>query len=83
MKLLLIFNMIIFSVLLSGCWDYSELDDTSFVSSIGVNYLEESDEIELFINILNPDLLSKVEVGGSSDTINNSIGRATCKSLKW
>ncbi len=81
-KILVLINIFLFSIVLGGCWDYSELDDTSFVSSIGVNYIEETDEIEMFLNILNPDLLSKVEVGGSSDTINNSIGSTTCKSVK-
>jgi spore germination protein KC len=75
MKYLYLFLICTVALLLTGCWDSNELDDLAIVTAASLDQAED-DQIELSIQVYNPQVTSTVgagEGGGGGDSITKII----------
>ena len=69
---LILFIIIILTSLLSGCWNYRDLEDLSIVSGIGLD-LKEKDEIIMTAQIINTSSLKSGESGSGSGSADQTV----------
>lgn len=80
-KFLVVINILLASVLLSGCWDASESDKMVYAQGIGVDY--KGGKYTLYVQLMNLSMLAKSESGGGSDEeMQSEIGQASGFSLE-
>jgi spore germination protein KC len=67
--------IIVSVLLLGGCWDTRNIDQTVYVHSIGVDY--KDGKVIAYIQLISFTALAKVEAGGGKDKATVSIGKAS------
>ncbi|MDD2234428.1 MAG: Ger(x)C family spore germination protein [Desulfitobacteriaceae bacterium] len=55
-------------VQLSGCWSRREINQLGFVGAIAIDAIEDSDLLEVTVQLIRPEALSSGAGGGSSDS---------------
>ncbi|MFJ8266995.1 Ger(x)C family spore germination protein [Peribacillus asahii] len=64
---------------LAGCWDTNEPERMVYVHGLGVDYKDK--QYTVYLQIINPRLLAKSEVAGSSTGTKVEVGRASGKTI--
>lgn len=79
--------MVCLSLLLTGCWDYQEVDRLASVLALGIDSIPESKTILLTVQIASPEVKGKGSQttggggGGKAYTVMNSEGKSLAEAL--
>jgi len=76
-KFSLLLGCVISLLLLSGCWDKSELEDSTFTVLLGI---DKADDQDIIITVAFP--LTQTQGGGANEGMNNGSGEYTVMSVK-
>jgi len=76
-KFSLLLGCVICLLLLSGCWDKSELEDSTFTVLLGI---DKADDQDIIITVAFP--LTQTQGGGANEGMNNGSGDYTVMSVK-
>ncbi len=76
MKKVLLLLLLICPWLLGGCWDAQELENTQYITAMGID-LESEDKILLSLNLVNTEQLNSTGEPGSSGGSNGAYYLAT------
>jgi len=75
--------MVCISLLLTGCWDYEEVDRLASVLAIGIDRIPGSKSILLTAQIAKPEEKGGREGGEKSYTVMNSEGKSLSEAIRY
>ncbi|MBM7649753.1 Ger(x)C family germination protein [Bacillus ectoiniformans] len=78
-KQLLYTILLIFTLLLAGCWDTNEPERMVYIHGLGVDY--NKGRYTIYLQIINTGLLAKSESGGGENQAKVEVGKASGKNI--
>ncbi|MCR8629633.1 Ger(x)C family spore germination protein [Paenibacillus radicis (ex Xue et al. 2023)] len=72
--LLLATMLLVNAVLLSGCWNASDIDNLDYVNAIGIDYSKEEKQFTVYLQLLSFEKVAKTDTGNKSTSTPAWIG---------
>lgn len=67
-KLLVLFYLFLFLIVITGCWDNLDITDRAFVSAIGLDK-GKNGQVEVTLQIIKPNVIRESRQGGSGESV--------------